>query len=61
MASFDIFKVTPDGPLWVEAVSCFREAKERMTALAQAFPAEYFIHSEGNIVAKQAQEWAEVT
>jgi hypothetical protein len=57
----DIFKVTPDGPLWVEAIQGLREAEERMARLALASPGEYFIHSHGNIVANQARDWAEVT
>ena len=56
----DIFKVTPDGPLWVEAVQGLSEAKERMFSLALTFPGEYFIHSDGNVVAKHSQEWADV-
>jgi len=55
------FKVTPDGPLWVEAVRGLREARERMVRLAATFPGEYFIHSQGNVVAKLVPEWAEVT
>lgn len=57
----DIFKVTPNGPLWVEAVRGLREARERMARLALTFPGEYFIYSQGNVVAKQAPEWVEVT
>ncbi len=48
----DIFKVTPEGPLWVEAVRSLGEAKDRMARLAKTFPGEYFIHSQGNVVAK---------
>jgi hypothetical protein len=59
--TFDIFKVTPDGPVWIEAVQGLRKAQERMAGMALASPAEYFIHSDGKIVAKQVQEWAEVT
>ena len=36
-SAFDIFKVTSDGPLWVEAVHGFEEAKERMNRLALTF------------------------
>jgi hypothetical protein len=57
----DIFKITPDGPLWLETVEGLGEAKERMARLALTFPGEYFIHSQGNVVAQQAQEWADVT
>jgi CheY-like chemotaxis protein len=46
-STFDIFEITPDGPLWVEAVTGLREAKERMARLALTFPGEYFIHSQG--------------
>ena len=57
----DIFKVTPDGPLWIEAVQGLREAKERMARLALISPGEYFIHLQGErIVAVTAQEWADV-
>ncbi|HLV94915.1 MAG TPA: response regulator transcription factor [Candidatus Acidoferrales bacterium] len=52
-STFDIFEITPDGPLWVEAVTGLREAKERMARLALTFPGEYFIHSQGNVVAQQ--------
>ena len=59
-SAFDIFKVTSDGPLWVEAVHGFEEAKERMDRLALASPGEYFIHSqEQGVVAKQSQEFLE--
>jgi hypothetical protein len=61
-STFDIFKETPDGPLWVEAVQGLREAEERMDRLALTSPGEYFIHSQSQgIVAKPAVEWAEVT
>jgi hypothetical protein len=57
----DIFKVTPDGPLWVEAVQGLREAQQRVARLARTFPGEYFIHSPGKgVVAESAQEWADV-
>ncbi|MGB0000038.1 MAG: hypothetical protein WBQ04_07960 [Candidatus Acidiferrales bacterium] len=59
-SAFDIFKVTSDGPLWVEAVHGFEEAKERMDRLALTSPGEYFIHSqEQGVVAKQSQEFLE--
>ena len=59
-SAFDIFKVTSDGPLWVEAVHGFEEAKERMDRLALTAPGEYFIHSqEQGVVAKQSQEFLE--
>jgi hypothetical protein len=61
-STFDIFKETPDGPLWVEAVQGLREARERMARLALTCPGEYFIHSQSKrIVATPAGEWAEVT
>ena len=57
----DIFKVTPDGPPWVEAVQGLSEAKERIASLAVTFPGEYFIYSRGQtIAATVAQEWADV-
>jgi hypothetical protein len=58
----DIFRVTPDGPLWVEAVpGGLREAKERMAHLALTLPGEYFIHFQGkSLVATPVQEWADV-
>jgi hypothetical protein len=60
-STFDIFKITPGGPLWVEAVQGLREAEERMDRLALTFPGEYFIHSQGKgIVAKLPREWADV-
>ncbi len=59
-STFDIFKVTSDGPLWVEAVQGLEEAKEQMAHLVLISPAEYFIHSqEQGVVAKQTQEFLE--
>jgi hypothetical protein len=56
-SSFDIFKVTLVGPLWVEAVQGLERAKERMAHLALTSPAEYFIHSqEEGVIAKQTDE-----
>ena len=50
---FDIFKVTSDGPLWVEAVQGLEKAKERMARLAVTSPGDYFIYSqEKGVVAK---------
>ena len=60
-STFDIFKATVNGPLWVEAVQGLREAKERMARLALTSPDEYFLHSQENgIVARTGQEWADV-
>ena len=57
---FDIFKVTSDGPLWVEAVPGLDRAKERMARLALSSPGEYFIHSQQEgIIARQRQEFLE--
>jgi hypothetical protein len=57
---YDIFKVTSDGPLWVEAVQGLERAKERMAHLTLTSPEEYFIHSqEQGVVAKQTQEFLE--
>ena len=59
-STFDIFRVTSDGPLWVEAIHGLREAKERMAHLALTSPGEYFIHSqEEGVIAKQTQEFLE--
>jgi hypothetical protein len=59
-STFDIFKVTSHGPLWVEAVQGLERAKEKMARLALTFPGEYFIHSqEDGVVAKQTQEFLE--
>ncbi len=59
-STFDIFKVTSDGPLWVEAVRNLERAKERMAHLALISPGEYFIHSQDTgVVAKQTQEYLE--
>ena len=62
-STFDIFKVTPDGPMWVEAVQGLEKAKEQMARLALVSPAEYFIHSqEQGVVAKQPREfWGEAS
>ena len=58
-STFDIFKVTSDGPLWLEAVQGLEKAKERMAHLALT-PGEYFIHSqEQGVIAKQTQELLE--
>ncbi len=60
-STFDIFKVLPDGPLWVAAVEGLREARKRMEDSFLASPGEYFIHSYGEgVVARESQEWAEV-
>ena len=60
--TFDIFRVTSDGPLWVEAILGLSEAKERMAVLVMTSPGEYFIHSQGEgVVAKQSQEFFEET
>jgi len=59
-STFDIFKITSDGPLWVEAVEGLEKAKERMAQLALTSPGEYFIHSHDNgVVAKQTREYLE--
>ena len=59
-STFDIFKVTSGGPLWVEAVEGLEKAKERMAQLALTSPGEYFIHcQEGGVIAKQSQEFFE--
>jgi hypothetical protein len=56
-STFDIFKVTSGGPLWVEAVQGLERAKERMAHLALTSPGEYFIHSqEEGVIAKQTEE-----
>ena len=59
-STFDIFKVTSDGPLWVTAVQGFEKAKEQMARLALTSPEEYFIHCQGQgVIAKQSQEFLE--
>jgi len=59
-STFDIFKITSDGPLWVEAVQGLEKAKERMAHLALTSPGEYFIHSQDiGVVAKQRQDYLE--
>ena len=59
-STFDIFKITSDGPPWVEAVQGLEKAKERMAHLALTSPGEYFIHSqEQGVVVKQTQEFVE--
>jgi len=59
-STFDIFKVTSDGPLWVEAVQALETAKKQMTRLALTSPGEYFIHSqEQGVISKQTQEFSE--
>jgi hypothetical protein len=60
-STYDIFKVTSDGPLWVEAVpGGLVRAKEQMAHLALTSPGEYFIHSqEQGVIAKQSQNLLE--
>ena len=59
-STFDIFKVTSDGPLWVGAVQGLEKAKEQMAHLALTSPGEYFVHSQQQgVVAKQKQEFLE--
>jgi len=59
-STFDIFKMTSDGPLWVDAVQGLEKAKEQMARLALASPGEYFVYSqEQGVVAKQTQEFLE--
>jgi len=59
-STFDIFKITSDGPLWIEAVPGLEGAKARMSDLALTSPGEYFIHCQGQgVVAKQSQELLE--
>jgi len=57
---YDIFKVTSNGPLWIEAVPGLERAKEQMAYLVLTSPGEYFIHSqEHGVIAKQTQEFLE--
>ena len=59
-STFDIFKVTSDGPLWLEAVQGLETAKEQMARLALTSPGEHFIHSqEQGVISKQTQEFSE--
>jgi hypothetical protein len=59
-STFDIFKVTSDGPLWVEAVLGLENAKEQMADLALTSPGEYFVHcQEQGVIAKQTDECLE--
>jgi hypothetical protein len=59
-SAFDIFKVTSDGPLWVEAVRGLERAKARMADLALTAPGEYFVHCQDQgVIAKQSQEFLE--
>jgi hypothetical protein len=52
-STFDIFRRLPNGdPFWIAAVRGLKEAKEKMALEAANSPGEYFIFSEGNIVAK---------
>jgi hypothetical protein len=55
-STYDIFKVTSDGPLWVEAVpGGLDRAKEHMAHLALTSPGEYFVHcQEQGVIAKQS-------
>jgi hypothetical protein len=55
-STFDIFRETSDGPVWVEAIQGLGDAKERMARLVLISPAEYFIHSQvEGVVARQSQ------
>ena len=59
-STFDIFKITSDGPLWIEAIPGLERAKARMADLALTSPGEYFIHCQGQgVIAKQSQELLE--
>lgn len=43
--TLDIFRILPDGsPRWVETVKGRQEAKERITQLMSAAPAQYQVH-----------------
>ena len=54
-STFDVFRRLPNGdPLWIVAVRGLKEAKERMALEAANSPGEYFIFSEGNIIANHA-------
>ena len=58
-STFDIFKVTSDGPLWVEAVQGLEKLR-REARLALTSPGEYFIHSqERGVISKQTQQLSE--
>jgi len=51
-SKFDIFRRLANGdPIWIAAVKGLKEAKERMALEAANSPGEYFIFSEGNIIA----------
>lgn len=58
-STFDIFKLTPDGALWVTAAQDLPEAEKRMARFALVSPGEYFIHSQEEGIG-QAEEWADV-
>lgn len=52
---YDIFKKLDDGsPLWIMQIATLEEAKQQLTALVAANPAEHFIRdaSNGEIVAR---------
>ena len=52
-STFDIFKVTSDGPLWVDVVHGLEKAKERMADLALTSKGEYFVHcQQQGVIAK---------
>ena len=56
-STFDIFKVTSDGPLWVDVVHGLEKAKEQMARLALTSPGAYFVHCQGQgVIAKQTDE-----
>ncbi len=61
-STFDIFKLLPEGPLWVTTVQSLPDANEQMARLVQSSPGEYFIRSREEVIeADQSEEWAEVT
>ena len=61
-STFDIFKLLPDGFLWVVAVRGLGEANEQMARLVETSPGEYFIRSREQVVeVEESEEWAEVT
>lgn len=50
--TFDIFLSIPKDAIWLEAVEGLADARRRMDERAAARPGQYFLFSEGSIVAK---------
>ena len=52
-ARFDVFKTLPGGnSLWITTAQSLTAAEKRMADLASIAPGEYFVYSQGKILAE---------